>query len=236
MPRSGAVPVRRKPAPRSWVPWSRFRGYRRSTWPPSWTALRAVRRCAGNARPSHPCGMLRPGRWGRASCRRSRSGLVVTRRSPARPAPRAAWCLPRKKEPKAERWRGPRPGSPVRDPRVLIGFPRPPRAAPHRAIGAWWLIGRAVAPSARGCAPRQCGQASVGGRHALRPAWRRPSGHRAVRSAEQTPRPPAPSLARSVTGFAASPSDNAALSDAICLGCPRGVADRYQTWLSETAG
>ena len=43
-------PGHRQPAPRSWVPWSRFRGCRRSTWPPSRTALRAVRRFAGNAR------------------------------------------------------------------------------------------------------------------------------------------------------------------------------------------
>ena len=51
-PRSRAAdrPGHRQPAPRSWVPWSRFRGCRRSTWPPSRTALRAVRRFAGNAR------------------------------------------------------------------------------------------------------------------------------------------------------------------------------------------
>ena len=49
-PRSRAAdrPRHRAPAPRSWVPWSRFRGSRRSTWPPSRTSLRA----AAGARPT----------------------------------------------------------------------------------------------------------------------------------------------------------------------------------------
>jgi hypothetical protein len=53
-------PEHREPAPRSWVPWSRFRGCRRSTWPPSRTALRAVRRFAGNARQRAQTGRSRP--------------------------------------------------------------------------------------------------------------------------------------------------------------------------------
>ena len=49
-PRSRAAdrPWHRAPAPRSWVPWSGFRGSRRSTRPPSRTSLRA----AAGARPT----------------------------------------------------------------------------------------------------------------------------------------------------------------------------------------
>jgi len=67
--------------------------------------------------------------------------------------------------------------------------------------------------------PRQCGQASVGGRHFFPSASLREK-NRAVRYAKQAPRQSRPSLAGPVTVLAASPSDKRRLSDA-ALATPR---------------
>ena len=82
-------PQHRQPAPRSWVPWSRLRGCRRSTRPPSRKALRAFRRFAGNARLRTPTGCS--GRTLGAGCLVVSSMLCgirsLSRCSPARPPP-----------------------------------------------------------------------------------------------------------------------------------------------------
>jgi len=91
--------------------------------PRSPEARPALLGAAGNARPPRPCGSLQPGRWGRASGFLLPSGLVVvTRRSPARPAPRPAWGLPRGREPNRA----------VARPSAahFSGFPRPLRGRP----------------------------------------------------------------------------------------------------------